>query len=413
MHQYRILFCCLTTMLLSFYPQADSVAQTNTEGSSGSCDCATAVPLVVHEILNYGPAQAPDGFGLLQEIRARSKYSKTAFEQEHHSAWYLLSIQQDGDLTMDIKAIDSTNDYDFLIFPYTDTASCRNIREEKLKAVRGNLSRNLKSQGNTTGLSVESKFDFHEEGPGEQYSKSLTVKKGEQYLLVLDNVHDKGLGHRLSFGIVQDIRIEGVVNNDAGKPVAAEVVLLDGKGTTVSKTNSNAAGEYSLDTKIIPNMQYSLSFSNDSSFVASESINTMFMKGKNDYRQLSTVLPELKKGKKYPMGQILFEGNSAKIVPQSISSLVSLYHLMRRNKKLVIQIEGHINGVSSGLPPHLEQQLSEERAETVYKYLLRKGIEASRLSTIGRSKSQMLYPNPKNFNEQSANRRVEIKVLDF
>lgn len=205
MHLNRILFCCLTSLFLSFYPLAGSVAQTISKDAPGSCDCTTAIPLVIREILNYGPCQAPEGFGTIQEIKAKSKYSKTAFEQEHHTAWYLLQIQRDGELTMDINAIDSNNDYDFLIFPYTDTGSCRNIREDKLKALRGNLSRNHKSLRNATGLSAESKFDFHEEGPGEQYSKSLPVKNGEQYLLVLDNVHDKGLGHHLSFSIVQDI----------------------------------------------------------------------------------------------------------------------------------------------------------------------------------------------------------------
>lgn len=395
-----------------FSTAATAFAQTSSQGSPISCDCVSAIPLSVRELLNYGPTQAPLGFGNLQEIKATIKNSKTAFEKEHNSAWYLLNIQQEGELVLTIKGIDSSNDYDFLIYPYTDSNTCRNILKNKLQALRGNLSRNSAVTA-STGLSAEALYDFHEEGPGEQYSKSLPVKKGEQYLLVLDNVSEKAAGHRLSINILRELNISGIITNEAGKPVAAEVSLMDIRGEEISKTQSNTAGEYSLKSKVIPNANYSLTFSNDSSFLATEHINTRFLNPQRpDFRGLKTVLPQLHKGKKYQMGDIHFEGNSARIVPASHTSLVSLYHLMQRNKKLRIRIEGHVNGTGE-LPPDLVQQLSEDRAETVYRYLLRKGIDASRLSKIGLGKSQMIYAIPKTFEQHEANRRVEINVLDF
>jgi outer membrane protein OmpA-like peptidoglycan-associated protein len=59
------------------------------------------------------------------------------------------------------------------------------------------------------------------------------------------------------------------------------------------------------------------------------------------------------------------------------------------------------------------QTLSEERAMTIYNYLIKKGISKERLSAVGLSASQMINPIPKNLKEQEANRRVEIKITSM
>ncbi len=88
---------------------------------------------------------------------------------------------------------------------------------------------------------------------------------------------------------------------------------------------------------------------------------------------------------------------------------------MQKNKKLVIQIEGHVNKgtVTTEKDEKFNQTLSEQRALTIYNYLIKKGINKSRLSTIGLSASQMLFPVPKNEVEQEANRRVEVKITSM
>ena len=102
------------------------------------------------------------------------------------------------------------------------------------------------------------------------------------------------------------------------------------------------------------------------------------------------------------------------MIPRSTPSLISLQHLMKKNKQLKIQIEGHINGGElSKSTPSFKQLLSEQRTETVYNYLLEKGIDAKRMSKVGFSDMFMLYPKPLNSYEHEANRRVEIKVISL
>ena len=88
---------------------------------------------------------------------------------------------------------------------------------------------------------------------------------------------------------------------------------------------------------------------------------------------------------------------------------------MKRNMTLVVLIEGHTNEAGPGPKSTVEfhQELSENRAKTIYNYLIEKGIDNNRLSTRGYGCSKMLYPNGTLESELKLNRRVELKVLDY
>lgn len=94
---------------------------------------------------------------------------------------------------------------------------------------------------------------------------------------------------------------------------------------------------------------------------------------------------------------------------------------MKRNKNLQILIEGHYNCADSRYKGQIVDtsmlleydDLSLERAKTVRDYLVRKGIKASRINTLGKRCSQMLFPHAENEREMEQNRRVEIKVLEY
>lgn len=408
---------CIATLVLNKYGLAQSAPYLK----KVACDCDSAVKIPVFKKAGYGFTQAPDGFGKVMEIKARSNSDKTAFEKEHHSAWYLLEFHFSGELIFDITPRDKKDDYDFLLFPYKDSLTCKGILKEQIKPVRGNLSRNDTNNMSITGLSDTVKNEFNGKGIGLQFSKSITVKSGEKYLLVLDNVYEGGKGHKLNFSFIKDVNISGQVVNEEGKPLAAEVTLYDDKGQELKRTTSNAKGEYKMDARIIEYTDYSLTYIADNSFVGAETINTKNLKDPNSFANIKTVLPRLKKGNKYIMGNLNFWGGSPDLLPRSAPSLISLYQLMKKNRKMKIQIEGHVNGGIYGInlpefqkeSPESLQLLSDQRTETVFNYLKEKGIDTSRMSKVGYSDKFMLFPKPKNEYEHEANRRVEIKVLSL
>lgn len=226
-----------------------------------------------------------------------------------------------------------------------------------------------------------------------------------------------------------EVIISGTVFNTEKQPLIAEISLNDKNGNEIQTTTSDKDGKYKLKAVLNKKDDYTLTYYNDSSFVASKIINVSNQR--KPYKNLKTILPKLKQGDKYILENLNFEGDTSQLIPASVSSLEALYKLMKKNKSLVIQIEGHVNypvyapnpkrhvhKSQRYVPPGMNsyefnQWLSEERAKMVYNYLVGKGIKAKRITTIGYGASKMLYPNATTEAEMAQNRRVEINVISY
>ena len=378
-----------------------------------SADCSKPILINVSNGSFYGATIPPKGFGEIQEFTTNNSLT---FEGEHNSAWYLLTVTRDGELVFDIVPQDTTNDYDFLLYSYTDSTFCDVLQKNKLKPIRNNLSNIKKSVKGVTGLSTKTNKNSIGEGTGIAYSTSIDVKKGEKYVLVLDNVTPEGKGHTLFFYFMKDVEIKGKVIGADSVPLIANITLSDNKGNTVEETSSNAKGEYKINTQLKENQNYNITYLSEETFVQSTTINTKDLKGGTVFPDIKTILPKLKKGEKYKLGNINFYPETANLLPESLPSIQSLYKLMQKNKKMIISIQGHVNSpgrTKTKGEEIFEQKLSEDRANSVYSFLLKKGIEKTRMTTEGFSCKQMLFPKPKNGYEEQANRRVEIKVISI
>lgn len=376
-----------------------------------SADCNKAIQLDLSKINSYGPTNPPNGYGEKQEI-ALSRAN--IFETEHNTAWYMLNIARDGEFVFEISPEDTLNDYDFILYTYTDSTFCEAFEKGKLKPLRNNLSNVKRSVKGVTGLRTNSEALSIGKGLGNPYSKPLQVKKGEKYMLVLDNVHPDGKGHTLLLNYMKDVTIKGKVLNSDSIPVVSDITLSDNKGRTVLETKSDKNGDYNIKTSLIENQNYSFSIVSENTFVDIRSINTKTHKDANDIR---VMLPKLKKGEKYKLGNINFFGDMATLLPYSYPSVEALYKLMKKNKNMVVEIEGHTNGEDWHLAPDMQSQkekgLSEDRANVVYTYLAKKGIAKERMSKVGYGSTKALFKSPKSEVESSANRRVEIKVISI
>lgn len=401
---------CITIILNIVLPVFLVAQTTNTKQLATQADCKLATTISVYKSFKYGPVMAPDGFGQVQEITSNNNQSTSAFAKEHNSAWYILKCAKDADLNFKIIPIDASNDYDFLLYKITDSLYCNNIKSKKLLPVRGNLSRvNLSNKG-ITGLDVSAKNEFSKAGPGIQFSKQITIKKGEQYLLVIDNVYDNGKGFFIDFELTTIKEIKGEVINENNEPIVAEVSLSDNTGNIIASTKSDKQGHYVIKTVLDESKTYQLTIVNDKSF-----FETLPIYPKVKPVLLKTQLQTLKIGNKYKVGQINFLPNSDVPLTNAQVSINNLVELMKRNPKLEIIIEGHVNGVDARGLLEVEEterhnKLSVARAEKIAGYLTEAGIHSTRFSTIGYGSNQMLFPKAVTDKEQSANRRVEVKI---
>jgi outer membrane protein OmpA-like peptidoglycan-associated protein len=374
------------------------------------CDCAQAKVITINSKTIYGKTIAPKGFGELKEISPAKQKTNFAFEKEHNSSWYKLIINVNGDLTMHIIPTKGDDDYDFMIFKSAKNNFCDSLQKYKIIPVRACISRDKEELNGKTGLNYKSTNEFVKHGVGPAYCKSLSVKKGEVYYLVLDNVYEKGDGHTIEFEIAQPVLFKGTVTDDNNKPIKTDIALTNQKGDTVSVEKTKDDGSYDFIAPLTKNQSYNLNFYNDSSFSFTKSItlaDTLQLKA------LKTVLPKLKKGNKYSIGSINFVGGSVQYLPRAIPSMNNLAKLLKKNKTLRIKIIGHSNGRDM-MDENGIIAFTKGRANTIKNYLAIQGIDEKRIEIDGKGDHEMLFKLPKaTVDEQEQNRRVEILVLDF
>lgn len=128
----------------------------------------------------------------------------------------------------------------------------------------------------------------------------------------------------------------------------------------------------------------------------------------------SEVIIELEKlapGKIMPLEGLKFEQNSRDFIPTSYVALKRLLDFMTLNESVKIEIIGHVNAPGNDAKGKIKK-LSEDRAKTAYLFLIENGISKDRVKYSGKGNSEMIYPAPKTKDQEEANRRVEIKILE-
>jgi len=105
--------------------------------------------------------------------------------------------------------------------------------------------------------------------------------------------------------------------------------------------------------------------------------------------------------------EISFAYNSARLTPSFHDTLNKVAEILKRYPRSTIQITGHTDSRGSTA---YNQQLSEQRAESVKWYLADRGVGAQRIVTEGRGE---LQPRASNKTEagMQLNRRVEMLII--
>ena len=112
--------------------------------------------------------------------------------------------------------------------------------------------------------------------------------------------------------------------------------------------------------------------------------------------------------KTFVLPYVTYETDSAQLTQFSKNyELKNVVEAMKQYPDLVIELGGHTDNV--GDPVH-NQTLSQNRAQSVYNFLVEQGIDASRLSAVGFGETQPLEANDSDEN-RAKNRRTEFTVV--
>lgn len=102
-----------------------------------------------------------------------------------------------------------------------------------------------------------------------------------------------------------------------------------------------------------------------------------------------------------------FATNSAVLTPASMKTLDETAATLVKNPDVQAEIAGHTDSTGSA---KRNEVLSQQRAESVMRYLVSKGVNKANLTARGYGPKQPMADN-KTADGRSANRRVELRVL--
>lgn len=185
-------------------------------------------------------------------------------------------------------------------------------------------------------------------------------------------------------------------------------------GSETKKVNTNDSGEFQL----------ALDFNTDYYFFASKSeylsnderFSTRgIAKDPNNPVQNFEVeirLDKIFKNKEIVLDNIYYDFDRSEIRSDAEPTLNALTKILLQNPGISIQLSSHTDCRGN---PNYNQDLSQQRAQSVVNYLIKGGIEQSRLSAVGYGENSLLIDcacTRCTEDEHQANRRTTFKILD-
>lgn len=125
-------------------------------------------------------------------------------------------------------------------------------------------------------------------------------------------------------------------------------------------------------------------------------------------KDITAKVPAKEVDMKIVLRDVLFDFNKSTLQEASYEPLNKLAQLISKNKTITVQIIGHTD--SKGKDSY-NQRLSEERAQSVLNYLVKKkGINKKQFTVIGKGETEP-YTSNESESGRKLNRRVEFKIM--
>jgi outer membrane protein OmpA-like peptidoglycan-associated protein len=118
-------------------------------------------------------------------------------------------------------------------------------------------------------------------------------------------------------------------------------------------------------------------------------------------------------GQRVTLKNVFFDYNKATLRNTSMVELDKFYRMMQEKPKLVVEVSGHTDSKGT---PDFNMKLSKDRAQAVVDYLVKKGIDKSRLTAVGYGDTRPIARNKTADGKDDEagmqlNRRVEYRIL--
>lgn len=395
--------------------------QTDVELPYNSNDCIFAIPLELDK--PYGPTTAPDGGGRIQEIVA-DKAHPNLFDREHNSVWYKVRIPYNGELEIDIVQKNRWDDYDFLVYKNTGTYFSNQVIQNKVMPVAVNLGAVDSNSLAAAALSgadrkkqptakrttvktdegvmpsvdvpVEAKatIGMNREATAKMltkkqlggFIKSIPVRMGEEYYIVLDGTSDNIQGHTITVSVQAEAYEPLVLFYDkkSRRYVDVDLMILE-RGNGSERPAVQQAHFRGGRVKFVPGFSYTLYAKREGYFSVYREFNA------RDLMMQDTVMlyqmERTERGSTFQIKDIYFEVDEATLIGNPDSVLMDYVAMFRNHPDVTFLVKGYV--LSYGVNVENDMLLSLDRAKSLKEYFVKNGIAAERITTAGMTKNEI------------------------
>ncbi len=247
---------------------------------------------------------------------------------------------------------------------------------------------------------------FNKSGYGEKDIYMITFL-GNEKEMTLNNKDSVVGGVTTKIKEAQLTLLKGVITDAlTNKPLDATIEIVDNQKNEViaSFVSNSSSGKYLVSLPAGKN--YGIAVKKEGYLFHSENFDipatSVFEEVQKDI-----ALKSLSAGNKIVLKNIFFDFDKATLRSESTNELQRLVKLMMDNASLKIEISGHTD--SKG-PADYNLRLSESRAKAVVDYMVKEGVNISRLTYKGYGETQPVATNETDAGRQ-LNRRTEFKIL--
>jgi outer membrane protein OmpA-like peptidoglycan-associated protein len=185
---------------------------------------------------------------------------------------------------------------------------------------------------------------------------------------------------------------------------AFELIDLQSEEILVQSHSSEITGEFLIPIPVGRNL--ALNVWRDGYLFFSENFSFEDVRTGVDPHLYDIPLQPIREGESVVLRNVFFRFDSHELLPESLVELSRLLRFMQQNPNINIEISGHTDSTGSF---SYNKTLSENRALSVYNYLVEEGIDKARLSYAGYADTKPVASNETE-EGRAKNRRTEFRV---
>lgn len=185
-----------------------------------------------------------------------------------------------------------------------------------------------------------------------------------------------------------------------------EIIFISRKNAAKFSGHSGKDGKFSLQLPIGDTFTIKVKTIVDSTKYGTIGIRQLA--ADEEFTEPFTVTVKFEPKRTYTLDNVHFDFGKASLRPDSFSELNELFSYLQYKKEQKVEIAGHTDNVGTDGD---NQKLSQQRAEAIKQYLVKKGINPTRIIAKGYGATQPIADNGTDEGRQ-INRRTEVHLIN-